>query len=974
MICPLIMEFLSRNIPGSHPYYDALYATATHPCNSSSASSRLLPRRAVVASLLTFPINLLKEFGHSEDAPGALGTVNQNSSTEGILSHFHATATDRSSIANKDQIAVETSSQLSDGSVFAAVRAEHAADVREQAFLDAHLLEPHCGHQDIPVALFCIAPYDEIYSAMSSALMQRRVLGIHAPLLGFTCTCDSWAVQLIVGWTSTNQDHDCSDVHFAHAPARHGQDRGLGVFDLTCDVSADALIQFLMQNCGRMRSEITAAQSGAGRVREHLCEPCYHSWRVDMRKGKGEGDNKTYCTIKDVAKWREECSLSTVTDIVHLREIPSGGASILHENRLNELRHTLLILEFMDLDECYHPLVYSENREWEDISLLLTREAPSADAKTLEILAENKVQPHAWPSPDVPANFASGDMLRSIHNDYLLFLDLGFSEASRAINHDVALSAEEIRVLLEYGTEVACEKELRTSFHLPNLKGAEDLQTDIIRILPLLRQVSEDARAEKGACSRLPWETLLAVCFDGATNSSSDALVLSERSVPFPCSSLFADVLAERFTERRCATLAKYQDMADGTLTLRHSYSAIVAEPTAPGWLHKSKLAQAKLTKDEYERRVDLISDWREKHTTPERDVRIEVRVLEAQSSDICDAVAFVTIPGVLDVDERDDNALRQLEDFRIIGKYAPKPIRYCGGEDSEDPGVPTEGCYVVKDPVLQEVRRTIANTRHAEGTAASNFFPEESPLSARADPSRAISAVLGSESVGTSCNDARANGINSIQLPSLWLEDRMRHGSFMEAFSQARFRILSSVRFYATFGIYDLVVFALATSGSCAHLLCGWGTKPTDDEHHADVVTNIADVNCPVWDLRDSLQAIRFCAFLLRLRNFHTRKICEAFEARKTSFAQAWRADPTARRFQWTIKHQQADSSVMDEIRAERDRQFERFEDVRRDIERVKQEMDDMEETVELQDLQETWPGSPEPEELWDQDSDSDS
>ena len=53
-----------------------------------------------------------------------------------------------------------------------------------------------------------------------------------------------------------------------------------------------------------------------------------------------------------------------------------------------------------------------------------------------------------------------------------------------------------------------------------------------------------------------------------------------------------------------------------------------------------------------------------------------------------------------------------------------------------------------------------------------------------------------------------------------------MVHGSFDEAFNQSRYRILSSGRFLAAIGIYNLPIFAIATEGSKAHLLCGWATK----------------------------------------------------------------------------------------------------------------------------------------------------
>ncbi|KAL1687257.1 hypothetical protein GGG16DRAFT_117166 [Schizophyllum commune] len=139
----------------------------------------------------------------------------------------------------------------------------------------------------------------------------------------------------------------------------------------------------------------------------------------------------------------------------------------------------------------------------------------------------------------------------------------------------------------------------------------------------------------------------------------------------------------------------------------------------------------------------------------------------------------------------------------------------------------------------------------------------------------------------------------------------RMVHGSFDEAFNQSRYRILSSGRFLAAIGIYNLPIFAIATEGSKAHLLCGWATKSVPNPEPCDVLVHLADFNCPVWDLQDTNEAIKFCAFLLQLRHLHAPRVRTAFEACREEFTHAWRCDPTAGRFQWTLQHQQRDARL---------------------------------------------------------------
>lgn len=141
---------------------------------------------------------------------------------------------------------------------------------------------------------------------------------------------------------------------------------------------------------------------------------------------------------------------------------------------------------------------------------------------------------------------------------------------------------------------------------------------------------------------------------------------------------------------------------------------------------------------------------------------------------------------------------------------------------------------------------------------------------------------------------------------------------------------------------------------------MCGWsflreGTLISDDHvtvrascsesrlHTSQNIIDddivIADTNCPVWDVRDSSQAIRLCAFLLQLRHTHLPRLREAFEARKDAFMRHWMADPDASRFQWTLKHQQS-SALVRELRARRQGQNERLHSIKTEKEEAQREI----------------------------------
>ena len=76
----------------------------------------------------------------------------------------------------------------------------------------AHLLVPRRSRiNDIPFPIVCIAPPDEIYELLASAVFQRRLLGVDQPVLGFTFDPMKCYLQIVVAWLAPHHtdDHDC---------------------------------------------------------------------------------------------------------------------------------------------------------------------------------------------------------------------------------------------------------------------------------------------------------------------------------------------------------------------------------------------------------------------------------------------------------------------------------------------------------------------------------------------------------------------------------------------------------------------------------------------------------------------------------------------------------------------------------------------------------------------------------------------
>ena len=83
---------------------------------------------------------------------------------------------------------------------------------QDHPFANARLLRSQNVEDPVPVALLCIAPHEEIYGLMTSALMQRRALGINKPLLGLTFSPGQWTMNALYGWLTPTLDHNCVRV------------------------------------------------------------------------------------------------------------------------------------------------------------------------------------------------------------------------------------------------------------------------------------------------------------------------------------------------------------------------------------------------------------------------------------------------------------------------------------------------------------------------------------------------------------------------------------------------------------------------------------------------------------------------------------------------------------------------------------------------------------------------------------------
>lgn len=188
---------------------NASYARAVHPCCSDFTAVRLLPRSGVAASVLTLPI-CLDESTHEEPEMPVRQTE-KPVEEDYLMQDAEELTPDDASTTTSDSTTYQKSSDATSASNdFYGIDPSVRVDDRHP-YYHAHLLLPHRPHNAIPFPLVCIATHEEIYEVLSSALLQRRTVGIDGPLLGFTFNPLACHLQMVVAWLApcTVGSHDC---------------------------------------------------------------------------------------------------------------------------------------------------------------------------------------------------------------------------------------------------------------------------------------------------------------------------------------------------------------------------------------------------------------------------------------------------------------------------------------------------------------------------------------------------------------------------------------------------------------------------------------------------------------------------------------------------------------------------------------------------------------------------------------------
>lgn len=141
----------------------------------------------------------------------------------------------------------------------------------------AHMLRSRGKRICAVVPVLLVADLHNIVPLVCSALYQRRVWGIHQPVVGLICSKTGTTATAIFGWLESNQSEEgrMPTAHLALAEDAH-LDPLMGVFDFTDLQSVTSLAQFVLRLRTHFQDVKDATSIEAVNSVPSLC------WRSDL--------------------------------------------------------------------------------------------------------------------------------------------------------------------------------------------------------------------------------------------------------------------------------------------------------------------------------------------------------------------------------------------------------------------------------------------------------------------------------------------------------------------------------------------------------------------------------------------------------------------------------------------------------------------------------------------------------------------
>ncbi|KAH9856690.1 hypothetical protein C2E23DRAFT_808640 [Lenzites betulinus] len=161
-----------------------------------------------------------------------------------------------------------------------------------------------------------------------------------------------------------------------------------------------------------------------------------------------------------------------------------------------------------------------------------------------------------------------------------------------------------------------------------------------------------------------------------------------------------------------------------------------------------------------------------------------------------------------------------------------------------------------------------------------------------------------------TPLHDLGSGSANELASPVVFIEYKADNADYKTCRNQARFNLVSALKYMAGRGIIGVPIFAVVAAGTVGHVISAWS-----EESGRRLVLKMLDTNCPQYNIADRTQALRFATFLVQICTQWTAEFNERELQAQKDLPNWWKTD--APRWRWKMSHQQEEPVFKNAVQA---------------------------------------------------------
>ncbi|KIY62676.1 hypothetical protein CYLTODRAFT_494463 [Cylindrobasidium torrendii FP15055 ss-10] len=750
-----------------------------------------------------------------------------------------------------------------------------------------------------------------MYELLASAVLHRHALGIRTPCVAFSHDPLNCQLRAMWAWSAPHKDHECLDVHVAHAPWSVTASHELGVFDIQDKDSATGLAMYLRSITTPLYMDATDVMVEVPAIYSNLMKDSATFWRVDQNRffhkqhDGAEGIIRWLCDTETFSEslssptsiwpqqdehgYEDEVAVSTTAQTDTTRLAVAKNSLAWAEHYLAEWRLSHAEIVFAD------PSLFSAEQSeyyqgaYLDPDTALSRgnralkcyfpppEFPDKDATPEPLkMSLEYIRRALPPSGNLPLTRMNQVTLPVLPPEIVLD-----NEGDIGIPFDSS-TPEDIQAFLNFRAAAQVENWVRISLNMAPISPLDPAMTTyLMRNISTFSKVSE--LAKQANITAGPSEALYREIFDLIFGAHGDVdkvykcfgqEVFTARQRYFDEQYTLAD---ENLSADSISGLVAYHNhynIVQSVKSLRESVS--FNQLTTPLGASASKCFDSmennfiERSRDLTTRGACLISDFCDfkKHWDIEHnDKALSAAALQAVTLDVskCDGVLYTPLPIEMSADDLETVSL-----FR-------KASRTTGSSTAAPPSRQRPLPKPFRESLDALIDDVLPPTATREDFRGQLRLSDNSPVRSQSQHSGKLPAIC---------------------LPLAFLEINQSDADPEKGTLQTN-NLVMACRFLISLGIYDFPVFGFSTSGSRVRLFCAWAETPelqiatVRGDYQLDKIQSkilLADANCPEWDISKPRDAIRLGLFLQHLRTTHRDRLEEKFDEVKKEVSESWK------------------------------------------------------------------------------------